>query len=433
MTTPDLKTLQDAVAAEREWALAVLDGWVRCPSVLGNEGAAQAYIETVLDALGLEVRREPIEEAAIAAHPGYSPKLEGYAGRHNVIGEHRPTDPTGRSLIINGHVDVVSPNPVALWSTPPFEPAVFTDDLGETWMRGRGAGDMKGGTVSALWAYAALRRAGLEPCAPIVFQSCIEEECTGNGTLSLVMNGDGADACLIPEPFDQTVLAAQAGVLWFEIHIMGKTTQVLGATTGVNAIEKAWHLYGHLKQHLEAPANRPENLPEGYRGAVHPVNLNLGVISGGDWPSTVAGDCAMRLRMGLLPGTSCDEVMARLKQVVEDGCAGDPWLAANPPEIVFRGFKAEPCAFDLGSDLAKTLTESHREVLGDAPAVLHATCTTDVRFFNLYAGVPATCYGPKAVAIHGADERVSIDSMARTAAVLARFITRWCGVKGGAA
>ena len=428
MTLPSVKMLAEAIAGKRGWAVDVLDGWVRCPSVLGSELSAQEYIESVFCDMALEVRREPVFEAVIEPLAGYSPMLCDYEGRPNIVGEYRPEEVTGRSLLINGHVDVVSPAPVALWSTPPFEPVVFKDDTGETWMRGRGAGDMKGGTVSALWAYEALRSVGLFPQAPIVFQSCIEEECTGNGTLSLLANGGVADACLIPEPFDQTVLVAQAGVIWFEVHIMGKTTHVLGATEGVNAIEKAWHIYEKLKKHLEAPANLPENLPEGYRSVFHPVNLNLGVIEGGDWPSTVAGDCVMRLRMGLLNGTTCNEVMDRIKTVVSDACRGDPWLTANPPAIVFRGFKAEPCTFDTDSDVAEVLVESHREMMGEAPVELHSTCTTDVRFFNLYAGVPATCYGPKAVAIHGADERVSIDSMQRTALVIARFITRWCGI-----
>jgi acetylornithine deacetylase len=433
MNEPALKHVADAVAVKRQWAEKVLAEWVRCPSTLGNELSAQEYIERIFSGMGLEVRREPVTPDIIEPLSGYSPRLLAYCDRPNIVGEHRPAAGAGRSLIVNGHVDVVSPEPAALWSTPPFSTKVFTDAEGETWMQGRGAGDMKGGTVSALWAFEALRVLELEPAAPLTFQSCIEEECTGNGTLSLLANGGVADACLIPEPFDQTVLIEQAGVLWFEIHILGKTTHVLGTQQGVNAIEKAWHIYCCLKEQLEAPANRPEVLPPGYRSIDHPVNLNLGVIQGGDWPSTVAGDCVMRLRMGLLPGTSCDEIMDRIEKVVSNAGDGDPWLLENRPKVVFKGFKAEPCRFDATSDFATTLSRCHKEVSGEDPVHLHATCTTDVRFFNLYAGVPATCYGPKAVAIHGADERVSIDSMERTALVIARFMMQWCGVtkRGG--
>lgn len=419
-----------AVRDYRDWAIRLLTGWVRCPSTLGNEASAQTYAKEAFTEIGLDVQEESINPKKIASLPGYSPKLISYKNRPNIIGTYHPprTGTPGRSLIINGHVDVVSPEPVSLWSNPPFDPIVFTDDLGETWMQGRGAGDMKGGTVACLWGFKALQGLGLLPTGVITFQSCIEEECTGNGALSLLANGATAKGCIIPEPFDQTILVEQAGVLWFDVHVLGKTTHVLGTKQGVNAIEKAWQIYRYLIVELEAPANRPENLPKEYLNIDHPANLNLGVIEGGDWPSTVAGECTMRLRMGILPGTDCFDVIKRVEAVVQNACAEDPWLTDNPPKIVFRGFQAEPSRFDVDSELYLLLKQSHESVHGRAPSELHATCTTDVRFFNNNYQIPATCYGPKAVAIHGVDERVSIDSMEQVALVMAHFIVKWCGV-----
>lgn len=426
MSRPDTKDLENAVLGKQQWAVDLLSGWVRCPSTLSNEAPAQAYIEEKLREMGLAVTREAVKDTVISRLPGYSPALVPYEGRDNLVARHVPSEHRGRSLIVNGHVDVVSPEPAALWSSPPFEPRVFTDETGETWMQGRGAGDMKGGTVATLWAFEALKEMGLEPAAPITFQSCIEEECTGNGALALCANGHRADACLIPEPFDQTVLVEQAGVLWFEVHILGKTTHVLGAGQGINAIDKAWRVYRHLREKLEGPLNRVEALPETYRAIPHPANLNLGVVEGGDWPSTVAGSCTMRFRMGILPGRSCAWMRRQVLDVVAGACKGDPWLEANPPEVVFRGFQAESCAFDPDSEFGRALEESHEKVEGSKPDHLHATCTTDIRFYNLYYHIPATCYGPKAVAIHGADERVSIDSMGRVATVVAELMASWC-------
>jgi acetylornithine deacetylase len=132
--------------------------------------------------------------------------------------------------------------------------------------------------------------------------------------------------------------------------------------------------------------------------------------------------------MGILPGMSCADMKKKIAAVVDKACQRDPWLTQNPPRVAFRGFNAEPCVVDMQSDFAQTLIAAHKELSGVEPAPLFATCTTDVRFFNLYAGIPATCYGPKAVNIHGADERVSLDSMEKTAMVIARFIETWCGV-----
>ena len=146
---------------------------------------------------------------------------------------HDPGQNARRTLAFNGHIDVVSPEPVSLWSSPPFEPRIVTaEDDGEDWMVGRGAGDMKGGTVCYLWALAALRDMGLEPASKVILQSPVEEECTGNGALAILDRGWVADACIIPEPFNETLLARQVGVMWFQVRILGRTTHVLGAGRG---------------------------------------------------------------------------------------------------------------------------------------------------------------------------------------------------------
>jgi acetylornithine deacetylase len=424
--TIELNQLAAAIDQTRDFATDILAGWVRCQSTLGHEQDAMAYIAKVYGALGLDVAQVPVDNAVISRLPGYSPMLTGYAGRSNVVATHTPGTTTGKSLIFNGHVDVVSAAPEALWQRDPFEPAVFSDENGEQWMNGRGAGDMKGGMVCAIWAWRALQSLGRAPAARVLFESVIEEECTGNGTLALCADGYGADAVVIPEPFDQTILHRQAGVLWFDVTVLGKTTHVLGTRKGVNAIDKAWHIYRQLRQKLEAPMNATANVHPAYRDIDHPINLNLGVIQGGDWPSTVAGDCTMRFRMGLLPGTTCDEMRHRIQAVINDATGGDPWLTENPPKVVFRGFAAEPCEVDTTHPAMVQLARSHHTVEGKAALPLNATCTTDVRFFNLNYNTVATCYGPRARHIHGADECVSIDSMRQVALVMAHFITEWC-------
>lgn len=426
----DVEQLAKAIDNSRQWATDALAQWVKCPSTLGNENGAMAYIASVYAQLGLSVKKEPVNSAAISKLPGYSPKLSSYEGRNNVVAQHTPVTatatPLGKSLIFNGHVDVVSAEPAALWQNDPFEPLIHKDENGEQWMNGRGAGDMKGGMICALWAFRALQTMGVQPASTVLFESVIEEECTGNGTLDLCDKGYLADAVLIPEPFDQTILHRQAGVLWFDVVVLGKTTHVLGTSSGVNAIDKAWHIYQVLKEDLEVPMNVAANVPEAYRSIDHPVNLNLGVIHGGDWPSTVAGDCTLRFRMGLLPGTSCEEMRARIRRVVENAIGEDPWLKANPPKVTFRGFAAEPCEVDVAHPAIAQLEQSHQVIEGSPAVPLNATCTTDVRFFNLNYNTLATCYGPKAKSIHGADECVSIDSMRQVALVMAHFMTEWC-------
>lgn len=414
-----------AVQARRDWAIEALSEFVRQPTVLGHEEPGQRVAAKLFDELGMEVKVEKIVLDEIKDKPGFGPTDWQLEGKHNVVGIHEGG--SGRSLIFNGHVDVVSPEPTKLWSSPPFEPRVVEDEEdGETWMYGRGAGDMKGGTISYLWALHTLRDLGFVPDGKVICQSVVEEECTGNGALSLLEKGYTADAAIIPEPFNETIITAQVGVLWFRVRVLGMTTHVLGAGRGINAIEKSWPIIQALRD-LEEEVNR--EVPELYKGVEHPINLNVGTINGGDWQSTVAGECVTGFRFGAFPGEKLDKVMQMIENRVAHAAKSDDWLKDHPPEVEWIGFRAEGCTFDTESEVGRTLRKAHKEWRGDEPEQLRCTATTDIRFFNLYYDIPATCYGPKAQRIHGVDEKVSIDSMQRITEVMCSFVQDWCGLR----
>jgi acetylornithine deacetylase len=206
---------------------------------------------------------------------------------------------------------------------------------------------------------------------------------------------------------------------------------VLGAGRGVNAIERSWPIIQGLRE-LEEEANQAERIPETYRGIDHPLNLNVGVIDGGDWASTVAGECVTRFRFGLFPGESLAELRNRVEARVAEVAASDPWLKQFPPAVEWIGFQAEGCACRLEGDFGSTLRQAHADWRGAPPTDLRASCTTDLRFFELYYDTPATCYGPEAVDIHGVDEAVRLTSVQRVAEVLTTFVQRWCGLRKGA-
>jgi acetylornithine deacetylase len=419
--------ISSAVTDRTNWAVNHLQKFVACPSILGQEKSAQDYIAGVYDELGYQTKILPVDIDRIKKLPGFSPVDWDYNDRPNVVGIHNVKNPLGRSLIFNGHVDVVSPEPVKLWSNDPFR-AVIKEENGESWIYGRGAGDMKGGIICYLWALKALQDAGLEPASKIILQSPIEEECTGNGALALLADGYTGDACLIPEPFGETVLCHQIGVIWFQVRILGRTTHVLGAGSGVNAIEKSWVIIQALRD-FEKETNRPANIPEPYSQINNPLNLNVGVINGGDWASTVAGECVTRFRFGLFPGESMETLKRNIEMRVAQAAASDPWLRDFPPVVEYIGFQAEGCSFDNHGAFGETLGAAHTQWRGSAPEKLNATCTTDARFFNLYYNIPATCYGPVAENIHGVDERVSLTSMQHVTEVMISLIESWCGLQ----
>ena len=144
---------------------------------------------------------------------------------------------------------MVPVGPLDMWETPPFSPVVKDGR-----MYGRGACDMKSGTIGALYALDAIKAAGLRPTARIHFQSVIEEESTGVGALSTLQRGYRADACFIPEPTGGKMMRSQVGVIWFRLKVRGFPVHVFEAGAGSNAIMAAYHLI-HSLQKLEAAWN----------------------------------------------------------------------------------------------------------------------------------------------------------------------------------
>ena len=294
----------------------------------------------------------------------------------------------GRSLILNGHIDVVPEGPHEMWARHPFDAAVK-----DGWMYGRGAGDMKAGIILNLYALRALRALGYQPAADVYQQSVVEEECTGNGALACLQRGYRADAALIPEPSSAALTIAQVGVMWFQVKVTGHPVHVYKADAGSNAIESAFRLIQQLRE-LEKKWNEKKAHDPHFHTHHHPVNFNVGKIAGGDWASSVPSWCTFDMRVGVLPTQNLKECRQEVEDVVRRAAANDPFLGNNPPTVSWEGFQAEPFVLKNHEQVRVVLAEAHQTVFGTALEDKTSTGTADNRFFGLYAGIPALVYGP---------------------------------------
>jgi acetylornithine deacetylase len=426
-TTATMATTDTDFAAlvrhERAWMLDGLQRLTAAESFSGHEEAAQAVMRALLEETGFEVRDVPVDPDALRNHPLYSPVVRELSGCANLLARLKGTPDTGRSLMVSGHVDVVPTGAPTLWAAPPFAP--YERD---GWFYGRGAGDMKGGLIAALTGLKALNTHGLKPAAPVWFNTVVEEECTGNGALATVeylkAHQIQIDAMLDPEPFGESIMSGQIGTVWCQFVLTGRPAHAMEAQKGLNPIEAAMHVWNALKA-LEARLNPPHQTHAVFGDHPHPLNFNLGRIAGGEWASSVPTTCRTDFRFGVYPGRDVHEAKAEVEQTIRAALAA----LAEPPrcEISWHGFHAPGCLVDLTSAPMQLLAQCHQAVHGAPPVAYAATGTTDVRLFQLGAGIPSTCYGPRAQRIHALDECVEIESLLRVAEVYARFTTQWCG------
>ena len=388
------------------------------PSRMGAEAGAQTLMADLMRDKGLDVDRWSIAETDISGLTGAGVPLVDYADSWDVVGAHRSDGARGaggprgqgRSLILNGHIDVVPEGPHDRWTTPPFFPRIE-----DGWLYGRGAGDMKAGLVAAVYAYDAVRRAGLTPLGDVYIESVVEEECSGNGSLACVARGYTADAAIFPEPTQHTVVTSAVGLIWFQVKVAGDPQHASKAHKTPNAIEKAFELYGRL-QDLEAGWNERKHEHRGFERHTHPVNVLLGQIRGGDWPSSTPAWCTMDLRVGHFPGVD----PRTIREEVE-ACIGDD------AEVVWHGHFGAGYELTGGDDLLKALHATHEETFGGRMLEVAAAGSSDARVLGAH-GIPSVLYGPTAQNIHGYDERVDLASVRQITKSLALFIADWCGV-----
>jgi acetylornithine deacetylase len=419
-----LARLAAAVEANFEREVGFLAELVRFPSTRGNEAPLQDWMARQLAARGYGVDRYTLADVPLAQHPKASPMVEADPAKSvQVVATHRAADPTGRSLILQGHIDVVPEGPPEMWTYPPYSATIR-----DGWMYGRGAHDMKSGVAAMVFAMDALRTAGLEPAADVHIQTVTEEESTGNGALSTLVRGYRAEAALVPEPTGGTITRAHTGTLWFRISVRGVPVHVAVAQSGTNAILSAYHLIQALQEHTKRINEEARSHPW-YKDIESPLKFNPGIIRGGDWASSTPAWCEVDCRIGLLPGTDVAEAKAGVERCIAEAAKTDNFLANNPPTVTWHGFLADGYVLEPGTEAEAVLAAVHGQVFGEAMPARITTAVNDTRFYGLYFGIPGLCYGPKGEGAHAFDERTELAHLKKTTLAIAAFIADWCGTR----
>jgi len=97
--------------------------------------------------------------------------------------------------------------------------------------------------------------------------------------------------------------------------------------------------------------------------------------------------------------------------------------------VVWNGFLADGFVLEPGGEAEAVLAQAHRQAFGTEMEARITTAVNDTRFYGLYFGIPALCYGPKGQGAHEFDERTDLAFLRQTTLALAGFVCDWCGVQ----
>lgn len=363
----------------------------------GNEKKAFLFLKPILARMGFQVRTY------------ISPK-----GRSNIIAERR-WGKGGRSLIFNGHLDVVPAGNPSQWKYPPFG-----GKLSQGRVYGRGASDMKGGVASFIHAISMIDRSNIPlNQGSLILHLVSDEESHGHQGMGFLARKGliKGDAVLVGEPTNLDLIIAQKGALWFRIATFGKSAHGSRPGQGVNAIEK-----------MMALIDRLNSIP---LAKEHPLlgkpTINIGKIQGGIKVNVVPDRCEIEVDRRLLPDEKKEEILREIKLAIESIQARDPLLNYQIEEIDY----AEPSEISPDEDIVRIGLEAGREVRGEKPNVRGFSGFTDARFYINQFHIPTLIFGPGGTdQSHTTDESVEVDNLIQAARIYARIIVRFLSVSG---
>lgn len=419
MTDPNRQKIIDKVDASRDHAIKFLQDMVAIPSVTGDEAAIQKHMSGYLMKIGLDVDMWETNWEELKKHPGYRPVDRGYEGRPNIVATLKGTG-GGRSLLLNGHTDVIPVGNGEGWSDNPWSAKIENGRI-----YGRGSCDMKSGVASHVLAVQYLKELGLTPKGDVMINIVIDEEVSGHGTLDTVIRGYKADAGISGETSDLGVQPACIGRIWFQIDVQGKPAGIQQRYLGISAIElgnKIVKAVQELEDHRVATVKHPL-----YPSAIDSLPCIIGSFQAGNYPSAFPASAVLKGSIGTVPGEDHEGVKQSLVKKIAEVAAQDPWMKDHPPVVRFVGYDAEASEIPVNHPIVDIVSKTYTEVTGKQPVISGRQGAADTRFLNKYADTPTVIFGPGSTAImHANDEYVSIDDYLAAIKVMALSIYDWC-------
>jgi acetylornithine deacetylase len=284
---------------------------------------------------------------------------------------------------------------------------------------------MKAGVAAILGAIRAVAASGAAERfeGELVAVSVPSEEDGGQGMLAAIRAGITGDMAIITEPTGLEVVIAHAGAITFRLTTPGRAAHASVRREGVSALDNLSYLVRALAAD-EAERNAAETDPL-MTALGLPYPTIVGMVEGGDWPSTVMDRVVAHGRYGVRLGQTWRDAEADLRRCISDACAIDPFLRDHPATLEIDGGRFSSARVPADHPLPVGLADAAEATLGRRPALIGEPFGADMRLLVNEGNTPTVMYGPGDVrAAHSADEWVPLDEVVDCARTLAAWLER---------
>lgn len=336
-------------------------------------------------------------------------------GRCNVIAKING-DGNGRTLLLTGHMDTVPP-----YDMP--DPFKVKND-GEV-LTGRGVVDMKSQLACMIYSMIAIKRANIKLGGNLIFAGVIDEEEKSLGTIDLIEKGIKVDAAIVGEPTNLDICIAHRGLEWFEFHFQGKTVHGGAQEDGVNAILLASNFIQKIEKKLM------RKIKDETHHLIGTSSMNYGTINGGTQPSTVAGECVLKIDRRWVPGIKYDDLVKEYQDIIDELSKEDENFKCTfkvmESSVMKIGYVHEAMETEINHTIIDVIKAKTKEVTNKVPEITYFTAWSDGGLLSSYANIPTILFAPGDLrTAHSSDEQLEINQILPATLTYAMITTEFC-------
>ncbi|NUM25768.1 MAG: acetylornithine deacetylase [Candidatus Buchananbacteria bacterium] len=314
-------------------------------------------------------------------------------------------------LMLAGHIDTVSAEPLARWDSNPFELTLKHDKY-----YGLGTCDMKFFLAAAIAAARNFSSSTLR--RPLVLAFTHDEETSMAGAKRLRRDDvfKSVHYAVVGEPTKLVPVRMHKGWLGAEFTLHGKAGHASDPGCGTSAIELASELLSQLYRYRDEltdfrqPLLRPE----------YPT-LNVGLIKGGEGVNRIPASCKLELEIRPIPGQDVQDLIGDLQRIADNMTNGNSHCLAS---LRVTSAPTQP----METSEQSRIVHVAQAVTGQS--AIGVPFATEAAIYNA-AGLETIVLGPGDIAqAHQPNEFIAAEYLDRTVTVLSTIIEELC-VKGG--